>query len=87
MDESKRRKFVVLIERNALDQASEIFTKLRQVAGVEVVTEGRSSVDITADENVVGQEELKGIVKELGGDLHALPEAQLMDPIPTKKIP
>lgn len=87
MTESKRRRFVVLIDRDATDRASGILSELRQLAGVEVSAEGRSSVDITADEQVVAPEELEAIVKGLGAQLHPLPEAQLMDPIPPKKIP
>lgn len=87
MNKSKRSKFVVLIDRDAMGRTSAILSKLRQVAGVEVSAESTSSVDITADEDVVDRDELEGIVKEFGGQLHDLPEAQLMDPIPTKKIP
>jgi len=87
MTESKRRKYVVLITREAMDRAKGILAELQQVEGVEVSAEGKSSVDITADEDVVAQEALEGIVKGLGAELHPLPEAQLMDPLPPKKIP
>lgn len=87
MTESKWRKFVVLIDRDELDRAKGILSELQQIAGVEVSAQGRSSMDITTDEQLIAQEELEGIVRGLGAQLHPLPEAQLMDPIPPKKIP
>ncbi len=87
MTESKPQNYVVLIDRDKKDQSRAISSKLHDVVGVVVSAESKSSVDITADENVIGQKELEGIVRKLGAELHALPQAQLIDPIPTKKIP
>lgn len=87
MEDTKLRRFVVLIDRDAMDRTNAILSGIRAIVGVEISAASKSSIDITADETLVDQKVLEEAVRKLGGELHAPPEAQLMDPIPTKRIP
>lgn len=87
MTEAKLRKLVILMPRGPKAKIGSVLTGLRRIPGVEIAGKSKSFVDVVIDEDAVDRSELEGIVSKLGCEIHALPEAQLMDPIPTKKIP
>lgn len=87
MMDGKLHKFVVLVDRNAGENAASIADELNAVPGVEVTAQSRSFIDLVADEEVVALGKLQELVQRLGAELHGSPEARLMDPIPPHKIP
>jgi hypothetical protein len=87
MPNTKHSKFVVLFARGTKASIGGAWSRLGNIPGVEVVGKSDSFVDVVVDEETVDKAELESIVVNLGGELHALPGSQLMDPIPTRKIP
>jgi predicted RecB family endonuclease len=81
------RRYVVIIGRDAAQGAQKIATELEAVPGVEVSATSQSYVDIVADVEIVTEIKLRSVVSDLGAELHSSPQAQLMDPIPPRKIP
>jgi hypothetical protein len=87
MTNLNRHKFVVLLARGADNKISTALSELQNMAGVEIADTSRSYFDVIIDEDTVDRTELESIINRNGAELHALPQAQLMDPISTKKIP
>ena len=87
MTSPTRHRYVVILGRGAGKAAPEIAAALKALPGVEVLAESASFVDLTADDEALTKNDLDGLVKKLGGELHRAPEAQLMDPIPPREIP
>ena len=87
MADTNERGYVVVINRDAKQDAQKIASELGGVPGVEVTAKSPSYVDIITNGDVLTEEKLKSIVSGLGAELHITPEVQLIDPIPAKKIP
>lgn len=87
MPNIKHSKFVVILARGAKRSIGRGLSRLGDIPGVEIVGNSGSFVDVVIDQDTVDRSALESILVDLGGELHAIPEAQLMDPIPPKKIP
>ncbi|MEM8971045.1 MAG: hypothetical protein AAGD43_03145 [Pseudomonadota bacterium] len=87
MTNPKRTKYVVIVDRKSAKPAKDIAAELRALPGVQVVAESDSFLDLRADAHNSSVEDIEKLLQLHGADLHAVPEPELIDPIPPSKIP
>lgn len=80
------KKFVVVLPKGKTDASTEIHTRLERLPSVKIVQQSKSFVDLVVDpEQSIA--ELEGMVNDYDAELHEIPDAQLIDPLPPRKIP